>query len=459
MKISIIGTGYVGLVSGVCLADTGKDVFCIDIDEDKINQIRKGITPIYEPGLAELLQSNKDSITPTTDAREAVLASDVVFIAVGTPFDGSEIDLTYIRNAATEIGGYLKEKPDQEFTTVVVKSTVIPGTTMDVVRPLVLKASGKSEKQVGFCMNPEFLREGNAVEDFQNPDRIVLGVTSEKVEDVMRQVYAGFPHTDIMITNPTTAEMIKYTANAYLALTISYANEIARICETLQQVDSEEVFKGVMLDKRISPIDENNQRIIPKLTTYMRAGCGFGGSCFPKDVKALASFAQSKKVDGHLLNGLLEINRSQISHIFHRGIQHQGNINKVAVLGTAFKPDTDDIRESPGIKIIDMALEKGFEVNVHDYIALENTQSNYQNQINYFDNPIEAVQDADLIYVTTIWPEYLKITDEVWANMLKENALMVDCRSLFKERAEKPWRIRVGLSNDNISNPKVQYEY
>ncbi|WP_017732500.1 UDP-glucose dehydrogenase family protein [Nafulsella turpanensis] len=443
MNLAVFGTGYVGLVSGVCLANTGKKVFCIDINEDKLQKIKNGIAPIYEPGLEDLLKKNKDRIVPTTDARSAIQQAEVVMIAVGTPFDGQHIDLSYIKQAAKEIGQAVKEM--DSYVVVTVKSTVVPGTTMDVVRPIVLEESGKSEDEIGFCMNPEFLREGNAVEDFKEPDRIVLGVSSERAEEVMRRLYDGFPETDVMVTNPTTAEMVKYTANTLLALNISYANEIARICETLEDVDSEDVFAGVIKDKRVSPII-NGERITPKLTTYLRAGCGFGGSCFPKDVKALASFARDRKVDGKLLDGLLHINKSQMEHIFELGLKkHGGEAKKVAILGTAFKPDTDDIRESPGIRLAEFALERGMEVHVHDYKALENTKAEYGEKLKYHEEPLAAVEGADIVYVATIWDDYLQIADEAYEARMADGGVMVDCRSLYKNRAEQPWRVRVGV--------------
>jgi UDPglucose 6-dehydrogenase len=442
MNISIFGTGYVGLVSGVCLANTGHFVYCIDNDNNKIEKIKSGIAPIYEPGLANLLVTNKERLFPTTDAKTAIKKSEVIMIAVGTPYNGAKIDLTYIKQAAKEIGLAIKNSND--YKVIVVKSTVIPETTLNVVLPIVLKESGKSIKEVGFCMNPEFLREGKAVEDFTNPDRIVLGVTSGKVEEIMRKVYSGFQDTDILITNPSTAEMIKYTANSYLALTISYANEIARICETVKDVDSETVFRGVTLDKRISPI-VNKQRITPQLTTYLRAGCGFGGSCFPKDVKALASFEKEKGINAPLLKGTIEINDSQVLEIFNLGLRNAKEIKKIAVLGTAFKPDTDDIRESPGIKLIELGLSKGFKVNVHDYIALENTKKIFNGGVEYFDDPLETIADTDLIFVTTIWEDYLKYSDGDFRKKMKEDAILIDSRSHFKSRNDQAWRFRVGV--------------
>lgn len=457
MNIAVFGTGYVGLVSGVCLANTGKKVYCIDKNPDIIVAIQNGKVPIYEPGLEELLTQNKERIFPTTDAVPAILDSSVIMIAVGTPFDGKHIDLSYIKQAAKEIGQALRSTT--HYTVVTVKSTVVPGTTEKTVKEIVLKESGKTEEEIGFCMNPEFLAEGHAVRDFNNPDRIVLGVSDQRAEKVMRKVYSGFKDSDILITNPTTAEMIKYTANSWLALNISYANEIARICETLNEVDSEEVFQGMFLDKRISPIVDG-MRITPPFTSYLRAGCGFGGSCFPKDVKALAAFEKDQGVEGQLLEGLIKVNNFQLKHVFNLGLSNYtaGIPKTVAVLGTAFKPHTDDVRESPGIGLIKMALESGFDVQVHDCQALENTKKAFGDKVNYYEEPIKAMENADVIYVATIWDTYKEITDEDFCNYLKASAIVVDCRSLYKEREDKHWRVRVGLKKKGQKEEEDIYQ-
>ena len=257
------------------------------------------------------------------------------------------------------------------------------------------------------------------------------------------------PRTTLLVDleeNPTTAEMIKYTANSFLALTISYANEIARICENLDNVDSEEVFRGVFFDKRISPIVKN-KRVFPELTTYLRSGCGFGGSCLPKDVKALLAFEKELGVQGSLLDGILSINKSQTEHIFQYGIRSfNGNARNITILGTAFKPNTDDVRESPGIKIAKIALNKGLRVTVHDFIALDNTKRIFGNKIYYFENPLEAIREADIIFVTTIWDEYLNISDEEFEKNMKPHAVMIDCRSLYRGRENKSWRKRIGFN-------------
>lgn len=447
MKIAVLGTGYVGLVTAVGLANTGKHILCVDKDLGKVEKIRQGISPIYEPGLDELLLANLERLEATSDTAGAIKAADVIIIAVGTPFDGKHIDLSYIRQAAGEIGEAIKDS--NEFKVVAVKSTVVPGTTMDVVRPIVLEHSGKRDGEVGFAMNPEFLREGNAVEDFLNPDRIVLGVSSEKTGSILQEVYNGYRNSTIIMTNPTTAEMIKYTANSFLALTISFSNEIARICENLPGVDSEEVFNGVIHDKRFSPI-VRGERIIPQLATYLRAGIGFGGSCFPKDVKALRAFSEDLQVDGQLLNGLLHINRTQLEHVFKMGLHHfngGGPLKRIAILGTAFKPNTDDVRESPGVKLAQMAIERGYSVAVQDYIALQNTKELLGSEADYYDDPLEAIREADVVYVTTIWPQYKAVSDEDFEKALQPHAIMVDTRSHFKNRAAKKWRFRIGVGN------------
>lgn len=444
MRISVFGTGYVGLVTAVGLANTGKDIICIDNDQQKIDLIKKGISPIYERDLENLLTKNLDRIEATTDSCSAVRKSDVVFIAVGTPFDGEQIDLSCIKQASKEIGDAIKFS--NGFKTIVVKSTVIPGTTVDVVRPIVLKQSGKTDKEVGFAMNPEFLREGNAVEDFISPDRIVLGITSAEVEIVLRDVYSGFTKSEILVTNPTTAEIIKYTANSFLALTISYANEVARICEKLPDVDSEKVFRGVIMDKRISPLI-NGERIVPGLASYLRAGIGFGGSCFPKDVKAFKALSDSFNVDGKLLSGLLYINETQLKYVFQTGLdKFKGKVKRITILGTAFKPDTDDIRESPGILLAELALKNSISVAVHDFIAISNTKKYFGDRVEYFDEPLEAVRTSDIVFVTTIWPQYQLISDEDFEKNLKEDAILIDTRSHFKERPHKPWRYRIGYN-------------
>ena len=363
---------------------------------------------------------------------------------MGTPSKNGSIDLISVRQVAQEIGECLK---DQTFgyKVIVVKSTVLPGTTIDIVQKLILEVSQKDSSQIGFCTNPEFLRVGHAVEDIQNPDRIILGVTDSKVAKVMQEVYSQFDSKYFIITSPTTAEMIKYTANSYLALNISYANEISRICEKLEGVDSEEVFKGVFWDRRISPI-YNDERIFPQITSYLSAGCGFGGSCFPKDVEAFTSFARNLDLNSSLLESILEVNQNQINHVFNMGIKLcRKQVKNVAILGTAFKPETDDIRESSGLMMAQLAFDNDISVNIHDCQALEKTKNILGGKAHYYNNPLEAINNVDVVYVTTKWPQYLDIKDTDFEKNMKEHAIMIDSRSLFKNHKKQLWRYRVGV--------------
>ncbi|MDZ7693117.1 MAG: nucleotide sugar dehydrogenase [Balneolaceae bacterium] len=282
MNISVIGTGYVGLVSGVCLAEKGHSVLCVDIDEEKVSKINKGLSPIHEEGLDELLERNIDSsLQATTDLLKAVHESDVSIIAVGTPFDGNQIDLKYVKTVAKQIGDALKSK--EGYHSVVVKSTVVPGTTDNVVLPILEEVSGKEAGvDFGVGMNPEFLREGEAINDFMNPDRIVLGGINKRTHEVLENIYSVFEGVDIIKTNNQTAEMIKYTANSLLATLISFSNEIGNLCAKLGDVDVVKVMEGVHKDNRFSPIMPDGERITPGFISYLAAGCGFGGAAFLK---------------------------------------------------------------------------------------------------------------------------------------------------------------------------------
>ena len=282
MRISVIGTGYVGLVTGVCLAEVGHDVTCVDVDPVKVQTIRSGKTPIFEEGLEPMLQRHLGKrLWVTETLRDAVLESEVTFIAVGTPFDGKEIDLTYIRQAAREIGRALADKPSYHL--VIVKSTVIPGTTDNVVAPIVAEESGKvAGRDFGVGMNPEFLTEGVAVQDFMDPDRIVLGGADEKAIETMAAIYAPFKDAPTVRTNNKTAELIKYASNATLATMISFSNEIANLATRLGGIDAAEVMKAVHLARYFTTTLKDGQRVTAPIASFLYAGGGFGGSCLPK---------------------------------------------------------------------------------------------------------------------------------------------------------------------------------
>jgi UDPglucose 6-dehydrogenase/GDP-mannose 6-dehydrogenase len=432
MRVSVIGTGYVGLVSGVCLAETGHHVTCVDIDPAKVDKINRAIPPIYEKGLEELLKRNAGvRLGATTDLRNAVLESDLSLIAVGTPFDGSAIDLKFIREVARQIGEVLKDKPS--YHVVVVKSTVVPGTSEDVVLPILEQASGKQAgKDFGVGMNPEFLREGEAVEDFMFPDRIVLGGIDRRTQDVMAELYAVFPKVDKIKTSPKTAEMIKYTANSLLATMISFSNEIGNLCAALGGIDVVDVMRGVHLDKRLTPILEDGRRIVPVFTTYLEAGCGFGGSCFPKDVKALIVHGQNSGQPMQLLESVVEINErqpQQILQILERRIADLGN-SRIGILGLAFKPGTDDMRESPAIPIVRELQKRGAQLKAYDPIAKNEAMHLFgHDNIQYTDSLDETVTGVDAVVLLTRWPEFARVPE-----LLKLNGtppLMIDGRRML----------------------------
>ena len=373
MKISVVGTGYVGLVSGVCLAEKGHEVTCVDNSLEKVESINRGKSPIYEEGLDTLLKNNIGiRLKATDDLESAIVNTEITLIAVGTPFEGDEIDLQYIRQVARQIGRALTKKSG--YHVVVVKSTVVPGTTDEVVLPILEEFSGLTAgKDFGVGMNPEFLREGTAIKDFMKPDRIVLGGIDDRSRQTLGRVYEPFPDVDTLMVNNKTAEMIKYTSNSLLATLISFSNEIGNLCAGLGDIDAIDVMRGVHLDKRVSPILMDGQRITPGITTYLEAGCGFGGSCFPKDVKALIAHGEKAGQSMSLLKTVISVNKDQPDKMLQYLNRHFPDLHdvRVAVLGLAFKPGTDDMRESPAIPIVQKLLSAGADISAYDPVAQE----------------------------------------------------------------------------------------
>jgi UDPglucose 6-dehydrogenase/GDP-mannose 6-dehydrogenase len=432
MNVSIIGTGYVGLVTGVCLAEKGHNIICIDVDREKVDKINNGIAPIYERNLEELLRKNINlNLKADTDLYKAVLESEISLIAVGTPFDGDKIDLSYIKNVAGEIGEALKEK--ETYHMVVVKSTVVPGTTDEVVLPLLEKYSGKKAGiDFGIGMNPEFLREGEAVMDFMSPDRIVMGAIDKKALGFLEELYRPFENIDKFRTNNKTAEMIKYTSNSLLATMISFSNEIANLCAALGDIDVVDVTKAVHLDRRLSPIMSNGKRIMPAFTTYIEAGCGFGGSCFPKDVKAL--IAHGKKVGRpmQLLDAVVRVNHEQPRQIVRLLEKHFPSLKgvRIAILGLAFKPGTDDMRESPAIPIVNNLLGQGAEISAYDPVARDEAKKIFgDSNIVYCNTLQKSVEEVEAVVLLTRWEEFGKIP-EILAD-LDPKPLFIDGRRML----------------------------
>lgn len=412
MKVSIVGTGYVGLVTGACLAECGHDVICVDVDPCKVEMINAAHAPIHESGLPELLQRNSGkNLRASTDLAAAVAMTELTFIAVGTPAAGGKIDLKYVEAAASEIGGALRRKTG--YHTVIVKSTVIPGTTSGIVRKALESASGKiAGPGFGLGMNPEFLTEGTAVADFSHPDRLVLGGIDGRTHDVLRELYSGFDvAVPRIVTNPTTAEMIKYASNAVLATMISFSNEIARLCTAVGDVDAIDVMRGVHQATYFTIRCGNDRRTAP-IASFLEPGCGFGGSCLPKDVTALIGQGREKGLPLNLLQSVLDINRGQPDEVMRLIARHFASLKDVpvAVLGIAFKPDTDDVRESPAFPIIRELKAQGARVTAYDPVAHPHDHEDLAG-VNLVGSLREAVEDAKVIVLVTRWAEFTQLAD------------------------------------------------
>ena len=390
MKIAVIGTGYVGLVAGACLAENGNDVICVDKDEAKIATLEAGRMPIYEPGLEEMVRRNasEQRLTFTTKLKDAVRQSEIVFIAVGTPQgeDGSA-DLQHVLGVAHEIG-----KAIEKYTIVVDKSTVPVGTAKKV------HAAVASETSVPFSVvsNPEFLKQGAAIDDFMKPDRVVIGCDEERAGEMMRALYAPFTRTGapIMVMDTPSAELCKYAANAMLATRISFMNEIANVCERVG-ADAEAVRKAVGSDRRIGP-------------SFLFPGIGYGGSCFPKDVKAMLRSAADEGYDFKILHAVEAVNVLQKSRLVEKMQAHFGAMKgkTIALWGLAFKPKTDDMREAPAITIVDSLLAMGASVRAYDPEATDTARRVFGDRITYCNHGYDALTGADALAVVTEWSEF-----------------------------------------------------
>lgn len=433
-RVAIVGAGYVGLVTGVCFAAKGHDVSCVDLNSDLVRNLNKGKVHIHENGLTELLKrciKNK-SFHATTSTASALAKSDVVIIAVGTPSKAGSINLNAVRQSVLQIGNELKKR--RKHLSIIVKSTVIPGTTDTVVREELEKISGKSLGEFGLGMNPEFLREGNAISDFMRADRIVLGYEDVKTLEQMRRLYASWSCEKLEVST-RTAEFIKYANNCLLATQISAVNELANLADELGQVDISKVIQGVTLDRRWSPRSSQGIRIKPEILSYLKPGCGFGGSCFPKDVEALRSQGKSVGLPMHLLKAVLNINNSQpsrITRILHRRWKTLKK-KQVLILGLAFKSDTDDVRQSPSKKITEDLLKAGAQVYVHDPKALANFKKTWPTlKCTYVKDWVSLIDHVDAVIIATCWQEYSKIKSSTILRKLA-GKVVVDPRRMFNQ--------------------------
>ena len=413
MKIVVAGTGYVGLVTGACLSEIGHKVTCVDIDENKVTMMKKGISPIYEPGLDELLKRNYEEgrLDFTTDYKNAYKDANIVFIGVGTPEreDGSA-NLDYVFKVCEQIAETVENN-----CLVVVKSTVPIGTNDRVEE--FLKEHVKASIHIEVASNPEFLAQGTAVKDTLHASRIVIGVESKEAEEKLRYVYEGF-NQPIVVTNRRSAEMIKYASNDFLALKISFINEIANVCEIVG-ANIEDVARGMSYDKRIGD-------------KFLKAGLGYGGSCFPKDTKALHWLANDSGYEIKTIKATIEVNENQKYKMFRKAKQRFGSLKgmKVAVLGLTFKPETDDLREAPSIPNIKRLLDEGAEIVAFDPVGEENFKKKFNLPIEYVKSPKEALKNADVAFIFTEWKEIKNLDLQCYERLMK-TPIIFDGRNCY----------------------------
>ena len=422
MNISVIGTGYVGLTTGIALASLGHKVICMDKDKSKIEKLKMGIIPIYEPGLEEFLNKYSSNIEFTFDLSETVEKSKVIFICVGTPSkeDGS-IDMSYFKEAIADIAKLLNT-----YKVIVTKSTVPVGTGGWVREEISKHYKG----EFSVVSNPEFLREGSALRDFLEPDRIVIGVEDERAREIMLELYSNI-NAPKLITDIKSAEMIKYAANAFLAMKISFINEIANICDRVG-ADVKKIAEGIGLDKRIGPY-------------FLNAGIGYGGSCFPKDIDGLLMIANNHNYDFKLLKAVAEVNEYQQERFITKitNILRKENGNTVGIWGLAFKANTDDVRKSPALKIIRRLLEEGYNVRAYDPKAIENAKNElqlldeeYLNKLCFCNDPYEAASETDVLALVTDWFEFLNL-DLIKVKNLMHKPYFLDGRNQFEPEEMK----------------------
>lgn len=420
MNIAIVGTGYVGLVSGTCFAEMGVDVTCIDVNRQKIEQLEKGVIPIYEPGLEELVHKNVNAgrLHFGTDLAAVLDRVEVVFSAVGTPPDeDGSADLKYVLEVARTVGQNMKD-----YLVVVTKSTVPVGTAKKV-RHAIQEELDKRGLQLEFdvASNPEFLKEGAAVDDFMRPDRVVVGVESDRAREIMKRLYRPFMLTNdrMLFTDIPSAEMIKYAANSMLATRISFMNDIANLCE-LVGANVNMVRKGIGSDSRIG-------------AKFLYPGCGYGGSCFPKDVKALVKTAEQNGYEMRVLKAVEEVNDKQKRVLFDKLARHFGGELRgkaVALWGLAFKPETDDMREAPSLVLIDLLLEAGCRVKVYDPVAMEECRRRIGDRVEYCRDKYEAAVDAEALLLVTEWKEFRVPSWEVLKKAMR-GRVVIDGRNIY----------------------------
>ena len=417
MKIAVVGTGYVGLVTGTCFAETGNHVTCVDINEDKINRMKAGEVPIYEPGLEDLFHRNTEEgrLNFTTSLSEGIKGAKVIFLALPTPpGENGSADLKYILQVAKDLGPLITE-----YTVIIDKSTVPVGTS-ELVHQAIEK--NVSPNLFDVVSNPEFLREGVAVEDFMKPDRVVIGTESDQAKEILNRLYAPLVRqgNPIIFMDERSAEMTKYAANAFLATKITFMNEIANLCE-LVGANVDDIRRGIGTDSRIGK-------------RFLFAGIGYGGSCFPKDVQALAKTSEENNYQFHILDSVMRVNEKQKTKLIPVIKNHFNNDlagKTIGIWGLAFKPYTDDIREAPALYNIEHLLELGCKINVYDPEAMPNVKEILGDSITFSKNPYEAIENADALLIVTEWPQFRTPDFERMESLLK-NKVIFDGRNLYE---------------------------
>lgn len=459
MNVTIVGTGYVGLVTGACLAAFGHDVTCVDNNPQRVAALKAGECPIFERGLPELIQRgiNTGKLRATGNLAEAVASSALTMICVGTPSSGGRIDLSLVREAARQIGAALREVSG--YHVVVVKSTVVPGTTETLVREAIASASGRSEEEYGLCMNPEFLSQGSAVADFMQPDRIILGAANRRAGEALAELYRDFscPKLTMALVN---AELVKYAANSFQASLISFANQIAVLCEHVPGADEAAVMRGVHLDRMLTRM-EDGVAIPSPATRFLRAGIGFGGSCFPKDLVALRYFGQQVGAPVPLLDAILDINDQRPGQVVDLLEAELGSLDgrRIAILGLAFKPDTDDLRESRSLALIERLAAKGASLRAHDPLpqALDNARLMIDGRVLLHAEPEPVLEGADAAVLATAWPVYREWNWERLARLMR-HPLLLDARNLFADQPPRgPIYRRIGVGMKAITKEGLNH--
>jgi UDPglucose 6-dehydrogenase/GDP-mannose 6-dehydrogenase len=453
LNVSIVGTGYVGLVSGACLATLGHRVICVDEVASRVDMISRGSAPFSEKGLDQLVAAavSTGQLSATCDLTSAIRETDLTFLTVGTPETNGEIDLSQIRSAARDTGQSLRTKGP--YHVVAVKSTVVPGTTDGAVLTELEAASGKRiGQEIGLCMNPEFLREGEAVDDFMNPDRIVIGAFDERSANVLERVYTRF-ECPKLVTTLRNAEFIKYSSNALLALCISFANEFAGLCEGTPGTDVELILDGLHMDRRLSPI-VSGAVVRPGILSYLRPSSGYGGSCLPKDIEALRGFARKHDLATPLMDAVAVVNASRTPAVLDLAEDRLGLLagKRVAVLGLTFKAGTDDLRNSPALVLVEGLLERGASVVVHDPIATDSVKPFLGDRVKYAVDPESAVSESEIVIIGAAWPQWRALD---WGRLgeLMRDRVVFDPRNALRGVDLPVGFTRVGIGAGRPESP------